>query len=84
MPYPSNNDFTVLKTVAIGIIICSCISVVVRYFHVNDKENWCYPMVVMECLTIFCGVIATIVASLRLLMHLDAMDPVLGPTPKRA
>merc|ERR1719235_1517450 len=82
MPYPSNRDFNVLKAVAIGIILCTVISVVVRWFHVQDKATWCYPMVIMECLTITCAVVATLVASLRLLMHLDATDP-LGGRPKR-
>jgi len=82
MPYPSNNDFNALKTFAIGIMLSTCVSIVVRYLHVNDKQTWCYPMVFMECLTITCGVIATMVASLRLLMHLDATDPFIT-RPKR-
>jgi len=82
MPYPSNSDFTALKTCAVGILLCTAISVVVRWFHVQDKAAWCYPMVIMECLTITVAVVATLVASLRLLMHLDATDP-LGGKPKR-
>jgi hypothetical protein len=82
MPYPSKQDYNALKTFAIGILLCTVISLIIRYFHVQDKETWCYPMVFMECLTICCAVTATIVASLRLLMHLDATDPLHG-RPKR-
>jgi hypothetical protein len=78
MPYPSNTDLNALKTFATGIILCTVISIVVRWFHVQDKETWCYPMVIMECLTITCAVVATVVSSLRLLMHLDATDPLGG------
>jgi hypothetical protein len=82
MPYPSNFDFNALKTFAIAIVVCAVVSLIVRWFHVQDRATWCYPMVIMECLTITCGVTATLVASLRLLMHLDATDPFLG-RPKR-
>jgi hypothetical protein len=83
MPYPSNNDFIALKSFAVGIMLCTLVSLIVRYFHLyHDRSTWCYPMVFMECLTIICAVTATVVASLRLLMHLDATDPLFG-RPKR-